>query len=86
MDLHLSLPDVFVLLFVTLGPPLKVPASYFEATRALEEPEAKALATKAFAFALAAALIGGWVGAKLMTNWHVSIPAMLLANGSTVFS
>ena len=81
----LGLSDVFVLLFVTLGPPLKVPGSYFDVTRTLEPRAAKALATRAFAFALAASLIGGMVGAGLMTKWHISIPAMTLAAGVVFF-
>ena len=87
MPIHymLALSDVFVLLFVTLGPPLKVPVSYFAATRGLEAPAAKALATKAFMFALAAALIGGLVGAALMAKWHISNPAMTLAAGIVFF-
>src|SRR4249919_3576130 len=81
----LALSDVFVLLFVTLGPPLKVPVSYFAATRSMDERAAKKLATKAFLFGLAAALIGGLVGAALMRKWHISIPAMTLAAGIVFF-
>lgn len=87
MELHymLGLSDVFVLLFVTLGPPLKVPAAYFDVTRTLEPRAAKQLATRAFAFALAASLLGGAVGAALMAKWHISIPAMTLAAGVVFF-
>lgn len=81
MPYVLTLADVFVLLFVTLGPPLKVPALYLQSTAALPEAQARSLALRAFAFALGTALIGGFIGRFMMGSWHISRPAMMLAAG-----
>jgi multiple antibiotic resistance protein len=81
----LPLSDVFVLLFVMLGPPMKTPVSYAGFTRDMTPPASRTLAWKTFAFALSAALIGGFVGVFLMDRWHVSREAMLLAGGILFF-
>ena len=47
-DYAFAVSEVFVLLFVTLGPPLKVPALFLATTRHLDEGVAKGLASKAF--------------------------------------
>ena len=81
----LDISEVLVLLFVTLGPPMKMPAVFSLLTRPLAEPAAKVLALKAFAFALTASLVGGFIGAKLMENWQVSPQALILAAGIVLF-
>ena len=81
-DMLLPLAEVFILLFVTLGPPLKVPALYLQATSAMPEGDARLLAARAFAFATVTALAGGVVGRFMMNAWHISVPAMMLAAGS----
>ena len=84
-DYEFALSEVFVLLFVTLGPPLKVPALFLSTTCHLDEGVAKALASRAFLFAVAAALIGGFIGVSLMQKWHVSDAALQLAAGIVFF-
>lgn len=80
----LSLAEVFILLFVSLGPPLKVPALYLQATSAMPEGDARLLAARAFALATVTALAGGFVGRFMMNSWHISVPAMMLAAGSVL--
>ena len=84
-DLRVRASEVFVLLFVTLGPPLKVRALFLSTTRHLDEDAAKALASRAFLFAVAAAKIGGFIGVSLMQRWHVSDAALRLAGGIVFF-
>lgn len=77
----LVLAEVFVFLFVTLGPPLKVPAMFLQATATMPEGDARSLALRAFLFAVVTGLVGGFLGRYLMHSWHVSGPAMMLAAG-----
>jgi multiple antibiotic resistance protein len=84
VDSLLSLAEVFVLLFVTLGPPIKVPAVYFGMTRALAEPDAKSLAARAFLLAATTAIVGGLVGMLMMSQWNLT-PAVLQLTGGLVF-
>ena len=78
------LSTVFVLLFVTLGPPVKTPMVFFARTRQMEHGPRRQLAFKTFALATVCLLIGGFVGIALAKNWHVSA-AMLLLSGGVVF-
>ncbi|WP_158635253.1 MarC family protein [Luteimonas cucumeris] len=77
----LTLAEVFLLLFVTLGPPLKVPALFLQATSQIPEPEARKLSLQVFLIALVTTLAGGFIGRLLMDNWHISRPALLMAGG-----
>jgi multiple antibiotic resistance protein len=81
----LGVSEVFMLLFITLGPPLKTPAVYFARTHQLDAKTQRALAFKTFLLATIAVLIGGFLGMALRGNWHISIPAMLLAGGIIFF-
>ena len=81
----LGASEVFMLLFITLGPPLKTPAVYFARTHQLDAQTQRALAFKTFVLATIAVLIGGFLGVALRGNWHISIPAMLLAGGIIFF-
>jgi multiple antibiotic resistance protein len=81
----LGVSEVFMLLFITLGPPLKTPAVYFARTHQLDAKTQRALAFKTFLLATIAVLIGGFLGLALRGNWHISIPAMLLAGGIIFF-
>lgn len=81
----LGASEVFMLLFITLGPPLKTPAVYFSRTHQLDPKTQRTLAFKTFLLGTVAVLIGGFLGMALRGNWHISIPAMLLAGGIIFF-
>jgi multiple antibiotic resistance protein len=81
----LGVSEVFMLLFITLGPPLKTPAVYFARTHQLDAKTQRTLAFKTFVLGTIAVLIGGFLGVALRGNWHISIPAMLLAGGIIFF-
>jgi multiple antibiotic resistance protein len=75
---------VFTLLFVTLGP-IKVLGPFAQLTRDMDEAKMKALAVRAFAIALIAAIVGGFLGAVLVENWQISLAAVTLAGGVIFF-
>jgi multiple antibiotic resistance protein len=77
----LGLGEVFVLLFVTLGPPLKMPALFAARTKGLDDATCRALAWKAFGLAAVAAIVGGGLGVFMMKKWTVEPEALLLAGG-----
>ncbi|MBZ4039117.1 MarC family protein [Novilysobacter selenitireducens] len=80
----LRLGEIFLLLFVTLGPPLKTPAAYLQLTKHLTAADARSLAVRTFVLALVAALAGGFLGKLLANNWHVP-PATLMLTGGLIF-
>jgi multiple antibiotic resistance protein len=75
---------IFTLLFVTLGP-IKVLGPFAQLTRDMDEAKMKALAVRAFAIALIAAIVGGFLGAVLVENWQISLAAVTLAGGVIFF-
>src|SRR5581483_4456610 len=64
----LSLSEVFVLLFVMLGPPLKVPALFAARTQGLDGASSRALAWRSFGLAVVASIAGGALGAAVMNR------------------
>jgi multiple antibiotic resistance protein len=80
----LGLYTVFILLFVTLGP-IKVLGPFMQLTREADEVRAKQIAVRAFALALIAVVVGGFVGELLVRNWKISIGALTLAGGIIFF-
>lgn len=77
----LSLSQVFTLLFVVMGPPLKTPLAYYVRMQAFDAATRRSLAIKTAILATVAALIGGFLGLALQNSWQISLPAMLLAGG-----
>lgn len=77
----LDLAQVFTLLFVVMGPPLKTPAIYYARMQAFDSATRRAMAWKTFILATVAVLIGGFVGFFLQKNWNISPAAMLFAGG-----
>ena len=75
---------VFTLLFVTLGP-IKTVGPFAQLTRDMDEAKMKAIAVRAFAIALIAAIGGGFLGAVLVENWQISLAAVTLAGGIIFF-
>jgi len=76
----LGLYSVFILLFVTLGP-IKIFGPFMQLTHDADEARTKQIAVRAFALALIAAVVGGFVGTALVENWHISPAALTLAGG-----
>lgn len=81
----LGIAQVFTLLFVVMGPPLKTPAVYYERMQAFDSATRRSMAWKTFFMAIVTVLIGGFVGLVLQRNWQVSPAAMLLAGGIIFF-
>ena len=79
-----SLGAVFTLFFVTLGP-LKILGPFAQLTHEADATTARKIAVRAFVLAVIAVLAGGFVGRALVHNWHISIPALLLAGGIIFF-
>lgn len=77
----LSLAQVFTLLFVVMGPPLKTPLVYYARMQSFDAATRRSLAFKTAILATVAALIGGFLGLSLQHSWQISVPAMLLAGG-----
>jgi multiple antibiotic resistance protein len=76
----LGLYSVFIVLFVTLGP-IKVLGPFAQLTRDADATKMKQIAVRAFALALIAAVVGGFVGKSLVENWQISIAALTLTGG-----
>ena len=76
----LGLWAVFILLFVTLGP-IKVFGPFMQLTHDADEAMTKRIALRAFALAVIAAVVGGFVGMFLVQNWQISQAALTLAGG-----
>lgn len=81
----LSLTQVFTLLFIVMGPPLKTPLAYYARMQTFDAATRRSLAYKTTALATIAVLIGGFVGLALQRNWQISLPAMLLSGGVIFF-
>lgn len=77
----LSLAQVFTVLFVVMGPPLKTPMVYYARMQAFDTATRRSLAWKTFILATIAVLIGGFLGVVLQHNWQVSGQALLIAGG-----
>lgn len=77
----LNLIQVFVLLFVVMGPPLKTPLVYYSRMLPYDHATRRSLAYKSAALAAVAILIGGFLGLSLQRNWQISPAAMLFAGG-----
>ena len=75
---------VFTLFFVTLGP-IKILGPFAQLTRDMDEAKMKAIAVRASAIALIAAIVGGFLGAVLVENWQISLAAVTLAGGVIFF-
>ena len=76
----LGLWPVFILVFVTLGP-IKVFGPFMQLTHDADEARTKQIAVRAFALAVIAAVVGGFVGRLLVDNWQISPAALTLAGG-----
>src|SRR4051812_16028117 len=74
----LDLAQVFTLLFVVIGPPLKSPALFYARTQGLAPSARRWLALNTFALATVASLLGGFLGVALLrrrANPHTHVPS-----------
>ena len=80
MTLTLGPPEIFTIFFITLGP-LKMLGPFVQRTHGLDDALVRKIAVRAFLIATVSAIAGGFLGAVLLANWHVSIGAMVIAGG-----
>lgn len=80
MTLTLGPPEIFTIFFITLGP-LKILGPFAQRTHGLDDALVRKIAVRAFLIATVSAIAGGFLGAVLLANWHVSIGAMVIAGG-----
>jgi len=76
--------EIFILLFVTLGP-LKLLGPFAHATSASDATVVRQVALRAFGLSTACVLAAGFVGSVVLSKWHVSLAAMTLTGGIIFF-
>jgi len=72
--------EIFTIFFITIGP-LKLIGPFVQRTHGLDDAAVRQIARRAFLMATIAAIAGGFLGAMLLANWHVSIGAMTITAG-----
>ncbi len=72
--------ELFTLFFITLGP-IKLLTPFVRLTRGLDDAARRRLAVRATAIATAAVFAGGFLGVRVLSQWHVSTEVVLLAGG-----
>jgi multiple antibiotic resistance protein len=72
--------EIFTIFFITLGP-LKIFGPFVHRTHGLDDATVRQIAVRAFLMATISAIAGGFLGAALLANWHISIGAMVIAGG-----
>ena len=81
---QISIPDVFIIFFLTLGP-LKAIGPFARVTRGADPALCRSLAWRATLIATVIVLIVALLGAFILKNWRVSLPAMIIAGGLILF-
>jgi small neutral amino acid transporter SnatA (MarC family) len=84
MQFALSPGDVFILFFLTLGP-LKAILPFARATHGTELAFQRTVAGRATATATVIVLVVGLLAPFVLTNWHVSPPAIIITGGIILF-
>jgi len=84
MHFELSYGDIGILFFLTLGP-LKAILPFARVTRGTEPAFRQAAAWRATAIATAIVLVVALLGPFVLTNWHVSPPAIIITGGIILF-
>jgi multiple antibiotic resistance protein len=72
--------EIFTIFFITIGP-LKLIGPFVQRTHGLDDATVRQIAWRAFLMATIAAIAGGFLGAMLLANWHVSVGAMVITAG-----
>ena len=81
---QVSIPDAFIIFFLTLGP-LKAIGPFAQVTRGADPILRKTLAWRATLIATVIVLIVALVGAVILKNWRVSVPAVMIAGSLILF-
>ena len=84
MHFELSYGDLFILFFLTLGP-LKAILPFARATRGTEPAFRRTVAWRAVAIATAIVVVVALLAPFVLTNWHVSPPAIIITGGIILF-
>ena len=84
MGFELSYEDIGILFFLTLGP-LKAILSFARVTRETEPAFQRTVAWRAVTVATAIVLVVAVLGPIVLTNWHVSSPAIIITGGIVLF-
>jgi multiple antibiotic resistance protein len=85
MRFELSFGDIGVLFFLTLGP-LKAILPFARVTRGTEPAFRRTVAWQSTAIATAMVLVVAFLAPFVLTNWHVSPPAIIITGGIILFS
>jgi multiple antibiotic resistance protein len=81
---QVSIPDAFIIFFLTLGP-LKAIGPFAQATQGADLILRKTLAWRATLIATIVVLTVALVGAIILKNWRVSVPAIMIAGSLILF-
>jgi multiple antibiotic resistance protein len=81
---QVSIPDAFIIFFLTLGP-LKAIGPFAQATRGADPILRSTLAWRATIIAAVIVLAVALVGAVILKNWRVSVPAVMIAGSLILF-
>ena len=81
---HISISDTLIIFFLTLGP-LKAIAPFAQLTRGSDPAFRRNLALRATTIATIIVIGVALLGALVLENWHVSVPAIVIAGGIILF-
>jgi multiple antibiotic resistance protein len=84
MNFELSYGDIGILFFLTLGP-LKAILPFARVTRGTEPEFQRTVAWQATAIATTIVVVVALFGPFVLTNWHVSPPAIIITGGIILF-
>jgi multiple antibiotic resistance protein len=84
MPFEFSFGDIAILFFLTLGP-LKAILPFARATRGTERGFQRTVAWRAVVVATIVVLAVALLGPLVLTNWHVSVPAIAITCGIILF-
>src|ERR1700751_867958 len=84
-NFELSWGDIFILFFLTLGP-LKAILPFARATQGTDLAFQRRMAWQSTAIAAVIALVVALLAPLVLTNWHVSPPAVSITAGIILFS
>jgi multiple antibiotic resistance protein len=84
MHFELSYGDIGILFFLTLGP-LKAILPFARVTRGTEPAFQRTVAWQSTAIATAIVLVVALLAPFILTNWHVSPPAIIITGGIILF-
>ena len=82
--LHVSIPDVLIIFFLTLGP-LKAIAPFAQLTQGCDPAFRRAVAWRATTMATIIVLAVALLGALVLENWHVSVAAIVITGSIILF-